>query len=82
MNFLENLDAKAILQQEKSSDDILLRISGLTDVPMVPGKTWIFFDEVQECKELVTAIKFLVERSGRGTACLLCTGTDNTAPVV
>ncbi|MDD6071006.1 MAG: AAA family ATPase [Clostridiales bacterium] len=60
-NFLENLDARAILQQAKSSEDILLRISGLTDVPMVPGKTLIFFDEVQECKELVTAIKFLVE---------------------
>ena len=24
-------------------------------------KTLIFFDEVQECKEIVTAIKFLVE---------------------
>jgi predicted AAA+ superfamily ATPase len=27
----------------------------------VPGKTLIFFDEVQECKEMVTAIKFLVD---------------------
>ena len=60
-NFLENRDAGNILQQAKSSEDILLRISGLTDVPMVPGKTLIFFDEVQECRELVTAIKFLVE---------------------
>lgn len=60
-NFLENLDARNILQQARSSEDILLRISGLTNVPMVPGKTLIFFDEVQECRELVTAIKFLVE---------------------
>lgn len=60
-NFLENLYARNILQQARSSEDILLRISGLTDVPMVPGKTLIFFDEVQECRELVTAIKFLVE---------------------
>ena len=60
-NFLENLDARNILHQARSSEDILLRISGLTDVPMVPGKTLIFFDEVQECRELVTAIKFLVE---------------------
>ena len=56
-NFLENLDARNILHQARSSEDILLRISGLTDVPMVPGKTLIFFDEVQECRELVTAIK-------------------------
>ena len=28
---------------------------------LVPGKTPDFLDEVQECKEIVTAIKFLVE---------------------
>ena len=28
---------------------------------MIPGETLIFFDEVQECPEIVTAIKFLVE---------------------
>jgi len=39
----------------------LLRLSALTDVPMIPGETLIFFDEVQECPEIVTAIKFLVE---------------------
>jgi len=32
----------------------------------VAGKTLVFFDEVQECPEIVTAIKFLVdERSYR-----------------
>ena len=28
---------------------------------MEVGKTIIFFDEVQECPEIVTAVKFLVE---------------------
>ena len=28
---------------------------------MIPGKTLIFLDEVQACKEIVTAVKFLVE---------------------
>jgi Predicted ATPase (AAA+ superfamily) len=27
----------------------------------VPDKTIVFFDEVQDCKEMVTAIKFLVD---------------------
>lgn len=36
-------------------------ISALTDIPMEKGKTLIFFDEVQECREIVTAIKFLVD---------------------
>lgn len=61
INFIENGDAVGLFENAKSSDDILLRISALTDVPMEPGKTLVFLDEVQECKELVTAVKFLVE---------------------
>ncbi len=61
INFIERPDAIKLFENAKSSEDILLRISAFTDVPLVPGKTLIFFDEVQECKELVTAIKFLVE---------------------
>ena len=38
-----------------------MRLSAITKKPLVPGKTLIFFDEVQECKEIVTAIKFLVD---------------------
>ena len=36
-------------------------ISAFTRKKLVPGKTLIFFDEVQECDEIVTAIKFLVD---------------------
>ena len=38
-----------------------MRLSTFTDVPMVPGKTFILFDEIQDCKECVTQIKFLVD---------------------
>lgn len=61
IKFIERPDAIKLFENAKSSEDILLRISAFTDVPLVPGKTLIFFDEVQECKEIVTAIKFLVE---------------------
>lgn len=61
INFIERPDAIKLFENAKSSEDILLRISAFTDVPLVSGKTLIFFDEVQECKEIVTAIKFLVE---------------------
>lgn len=36
-------------------------MSLLTEIPLVKGQTLIFFDEVQEYPEIVTAIKFLVE---------------------
>lgn len=61
INFYENKDARDLFLNAKSSTDILLRISALTDTPLEPQKTLIFFDEVQECKDLITAIKFLVE---------------------
>ena len=61
INFLEDETARTLIENAKNSSDILLRISALTDQPLIPGKTLIFFDEVQECKEIVTAIKYLVD---------------------
>lgn len=61
INFVENNQARKLFEDITGSKDILLRLSALTDVPMIPGQTLIFFDEVQECPEIVTAIKFLVE---------------------
>jgi len=60
-NFLENEAARTSIVNARNSSDILLRISALTNQPLIPGKTLIFFDEVQECKEIVTAIKYLVD---------------------
>ena len=61
INFLENRTAQSLFENARSSADLLLRISAITDQPLIPGKTLIFFDEVQECKEIVAAIKFLVD---------------------
>ena len=61
INFLENRTACSLFENAESRDDILLRLSMLAENPLVPGETLIFLDEVQECKEIVTAIKFLVE---------------------
>ena len=33
----------------------------MTTIPLIKGETLIFFDEVQKCPEMVTAIKFLVD---------------------
>lgn len=61
INFIEQPDASEILKGAKSRQDILVRLSLLTSTPLVAGKTLVFFDEVQECPEMVTAIKFLVD---------------------
>lgn len=61
INFIETPEAVELFKGAKSSNDILLRLSTLTSVPLVKGETLIFFDEVQQCPDIVTAIKFLVE---------------------
>lgn len=61
INFIENPDAVAVFKGAKSSADILLRLSVMTATPLVKGETLIFFDEVQACPDIVTAIKFLVD---------------------
>ena len=61
INFLENPSAKSIFEHAKNSKDLLLRLSLIVDGELIPNNTLIFLDEVQECKEIVTAIKFLVE---------------------
>lgn len=61
INFIEQPDAVEVLKGARSSQDILVRLSLLTSTPLVAGKTLVFFDEVQECPEMVTAIKFLVD---------------------
>ena len=61
INFYENKAARALFENAADSTDLLLRLSLIINVPLIPGKTLIFLDEVQECREIVTAIKFLVE---------------------
>lgn len=61
INFVDNPDAAEVFKGAKSSSDILLRLSAITATPLIKGETLIFFDEVQKCPEIVTAIKFLVD---------------------
>ena len=61
INFIEMPDATEIIARAKDSKDMLMRLSALTNRPLIEGKTLFFFDEVQECPSVVTAIKFLVE---------------------
>lgn len=61
VNFIERPEAVELFENVTSADEILLRLSVLVDQPLVKGETLIFFDEVQECENIVTAIKFLVD---------------------
>lgn len=61
INFIEQPEAIKLFNDATSAGEILLRISAITNKPLLKGETLIFFDEVQCCENIVTAIKFLVD---------------------
>lgn len=61
INFIEHPELVDLFANVSSAKDILLRISALTTNPLIKDDTLIFFDEVQKCENIVTAIKFLVD---------------------
>jgi len=64
INFIENTHAKETIAAASDAKDLFLRISALTDTQLIPGKTLIFFDEIQFCGDILTWAKFLNEQTG------------------
>ena len=60
-NLIRQPEIVDILAGSTSIDDLVLKLSLYSKKSIVPGKTFLFFDEIQRYKEIVTKIKFLVE---------------------
>lgn len=61
IDFLSDSLSKNIFTTASDVNDIISRLSLLSDVKLEKGATLFFFDEVQECKEAITAVKYLVQ---------------------
>lgn len=61
INFLTAPSAKNIFSGDLTVDSIISKLTSFLRRPLIPHKTLIFLDEVQECLEVRTAIKFLVD---------------------
>ena len=61
IDFISQPELVGLFDGANGAQDMLLRLSAVSDVPLVPGKTFVFFDEVQKYPDIVTMIKFLVE---------------------
>ncbi len=61
INFEKTPTAKGAFNGNLDANTIILNLSALGFGPFQPGKTLIFFDEVQSCPQARTAVKFLVE---------------------
>lgn len=61
INLVETPELIPVLERAMSVDDLVISISAALNYSLVPHETFIFIDEVQELKDLVTRIKFWVE---------------------
>ncbi|MBP5420134.1 MAG: ATP-binding protein [Bacteroidales bacterium] len=56
-----NEDARNIFEQGGSARHILLRLSALAAIDITPGDTLLILDEIQDCPQALTALKFFCE---------------------
>lgn len=61
INFITQPSANAIFDGDLDAKTVMMNLSAFLRDELVPYKTLIFFDEIQECPNARTAIKFLVE---------------------
>ena len=62
INFIKQPERISAFMGSKAVDDILLNLSTqIKDVTFTPGETCFIFDEIQECPEARTSLKFFKE---------------------
>lgn len=62
LNFLENMSLKAIFDGNLTVDEILMGIKlNFPGEKIIDGDTLLFLDEIQECPNAITALKFLAQ---------------------
>jgi len=61
VNFEKLKGAKVFFQRDLDVKLIASKLSNYINVPIVPGKTLLFLDEIQECPEAIMALRFFRE---------------------
>ena len=62
-NFDRKRELHDIFLKTKEPQRIIHELTFYTEVPLLPEKTLIFFDEIQECKEALNALKYFCEEA-------------------
>ena len=58
-----NKEARAVFQQGGTAEQLLLRLSALSGVDITEGDTLLILDEIQDCPEALTALKYFCEET-------------------
>ncbi len=60
-DFDKNHELHSIFRDSKDYKRIFKELSLYTDVPILPGKTLIIFDEIQECEDAFNSLKYIYD---------------------
>lgn len=60
-DFDRQQELKSVFTASKEPSRIIKELSLYSDVPLVPGKTLLIFDKIQECEEALNALKYFCE---------------------
>ena len=60
-NFDKKKELKGVFSQTKDIKRLLGELELYTTVPIIAGKTLLFFDEIQDCKEALNTLKYFRE---------------------
>jgi Predicted ATPase (AAA+ superfamily) len=57
----DSKDAKALFERTSSPKQICDELSLLYDTPIIPGRTFLFFDEIQACIPAISSLRYFYE---------------------
>lgn len=60
-DFDRQQELKSVFATSKEPERIVKDLALYCDVPLVPGKTLLIFDEIQECEEALNSLKYFCE---------------------
>ena len=63
-NFDETDELKSVFETNKNPQRIIELLSLIAGAKILPGKTLIIFDEIQECPAALNALKYFYEKAG------------------
>lgn len=62
VNFEEEKELKSIFQRSLNPDKLCEKLSAFFSIPIRPGETLLFFDEIQACPEALSSLRFFYEK--------------------
>lgn len=62
VNFDEHGEVKSLFEMQLSPSEICQRLSALFQIPVIPGETLLFLDEIQSCIPAISKLRYFYEK--------------------